>query len=110
MRDKVDKNKSFNAVRKFALYQCKQDSFHGNCDVSVDNFLYNNIYVAVYYQVSYEDFRVEITWEDDNSQPDYKKIGLHGYYSSNFQYFSFNDTTNTLSFKDGDHNISVHPV
>ena len=78
--------------KAFALYQSRndvlqRDSFHGNCNVVVDNLLYSNIYVAVYYQAAYMDFKVEILWEQDPSQPDYKQIGLHGSYSSNFQCF-----------------------
>lgn len=111
----MDKYKSLGAVKAFALYQSRndvlqKDNFHGNCNVVVDNLLYSNIYVAVYYQAAYMDFKVEILWEQDDSQPDYKQIGLHGSYSSNFQCFNFNETTNTLSFKDSNHNISIHPA
>ena len=105
---------SFAAARNFALFQCRnsdaqEDRFYGKCNVVVDDMLYRNIDVSVSYQVGYMDFRVVILWEQDTSQSDYKKIGLHGYYSSNFQSFSFDEATNTLSFNDDTHRISVHP-
>lgn len=107
-------NKSLSACREFSLFQCsnatlQEDRFYGKCDVAVDNMLYRNIDVSVSYQVAYMDFKVDIFWEQDTSQPDYKGVGLHGYYSSNFQSFSFDEATNTLCFNDDIHRISVHP-
>ena len=111
----MNKDASFSACREFALFQCRnatlqEDRFFGKCDVAVDNLLYRNIDVAVAYQVPYMDFRVDILWEQDASQKNYKDVGLHGYYSSNFQSFSFDETANSLSFNDGIHRIVVHPV
>lgn len=110
----MNKEESLSACREFALYQCrnailKQDAFYGKCDVAVDNLLYRNIDVDVSYQVPFEDFRVTILWEQDTSKKNYKDIGLHGYYSSNFQSFYFDVTANSLSFNDGIHRIVVHP-
>lgn len=107
-------HESSGAVHDFALYQCRgkmlqQDNFHDKCNVTVDNHLYRDVFVSTYYQVPYMDYKVEIVWEDDPSQPDYKELGLHGSYSSNFQDFVFNETGNFLSFTDGDHNISIYP-
>ena len=107
-------HESSGAVHDFALYQCRdkvlqQDNFHGKCNVTVDNHLYRDVFVSTYYQVPYMDYKVEIVWEDDPSQPDYKELGLHGSSSSNFQDFVFTETGNSLSFTDGNHNISIYP-
>ena len=37
------------------------------------------------------DYRIEITWEEDPTQPTYDSINLHGYYSTNFQTFVFDE-------------------
>lgn len=111
----MSKETSFKACREFALFQhqndrVKDDHYFGKCNVSVDDMLYRNISVTISYQVLYMDFKVDILWEQDDSQPDYKDIGLHGYYSSNFQSFSFNKAANSLSFNDGSYRIVIHPL
>lgn len=110
----MDKVKSLDAAREFTINQFhggsgRRDVFHGQCNVVVDNYLYSNVYVSSYYQIEYMDYKIEIIWEDDKSQPDYKEIGLRGSYSSNFQMFNFDKETNTLSFEDGSHKIAIHP-
>lgn len=108
-------DESFEACREFIIFQHKNstlrdDHYFGKSNVSVDDMLYKNISVSVTYQVGYMDYKVEIFWEQDDSQPDYKDIGLHGKYSSNFQIFSFNEAVNALSFYDGSHEIVIHPL
>lgn len=106
-----DASESLEAVREFVLNQhtVTGDKFYGACNVVVGDLLYANVYVAMYYQIDTKDFRVSIMWEEDSSQPDFRSINLHGSYSSNFQLFSFNESTNTLAFEDGLHKISIHP-
>lgn len=48
---------------------------------------------------------VNIIWEDDESKAEYHTLGLHGYYNTNYQAFSF--ANGNLVFYDGDNKISV---
>lgn len=50
--------------------------------------------------------KVEVFWEDDQSQLDYSAINLHGTYNTNFQEFVFSkgvlkwvDNENTIEIK-----------
>lgn len=86
------------------------ETFYGLRDVSVihnsTEYIYKNIYVKIYYDASYAQMKVEILWEDDTSQPEYKTIGLHGIYNTNFQEFTYlngilkwNDNNNIITIK-----------
>ena len=33
--------------------------------------------MSIGYQYNYMDYKVELIWEDDTSQPNYEDIGLH---------------------------------
>ncbi|SDA11297.1 hypothetical protein SAMN02910447_00391 [Ruminococcus sp. YE71] len=108
-------NNSFSAVKDFISFQNNKndsqgDRYYGNCNVVVDQYLYKDVNVYIYYQTAYMDYRIEITWEEDPTQPTYDSINLHGYYSTNFQTFVFDEGSNNLSFMDGEHNISIHPL
>ena len=110
----MDKIKSFDAAREFTFNQFRggsgrREAFHGQCNVVVDDYLYSDVFVSSYYQVGYSDYKIEIGWEDDKSQPDYNELGLRGSYSSNFQMFSFDKAANALSIEDGSRKIVVHP-
>ena len=107
----MDKMQSLDEVREFVLNQhtIRGDRFDGKCNVSVGDYLYSNVDVSIYYQHGYSDYTVAIMWEEDDSQPDYNRLGLRGSYSSNFYLFNFNETTNTLAFEDGQHRIAIHP-
>ena len=111
----MDKKASSEAVWNFisnqhsATDKSRRDMFQGQCSVSVDTYLYSDIYVTITYSIPYMDYSVNIVWEDDDTQPDYKSLGLHGKYSSSFQDFSFDKKLNTLSFKDGIRVITIHP-
>ena len=61
--------------------------------------------MSIGYQYNYMDYKVELIWEDDTSQPNYEDIGLHEEYSTNWQEFSFSG--GRLSFTDGDNQVSV---
>lgn len=83
--------------------------FHGYVDVAVsrDNrtYIYKNVYVNVYYNVGYMQMNIDIGWEDDDRQPDYRSLNLHVGYNTNFQVFSYQD--DYLSWDDGDNRISI---
>lgn len=103
------KNKSFRNVRLFAeAAGGTPDDFRETVDVLVQtstSHLYRDIEIHISYRYGYRDYQIELMWENDMCQIDYHKLGLHGYYSTNFQAFSFSD--NTLSFQDGDNVIVV---
>lgn len=48
---------------------------------------------------------LDIIWEDDESQPSYQTLCLHGTYNSNFQNFIFSN--HTLQWKDGESKILI---
>lgn len=48
---------------------------------------------------------MEILWEYDKKQKDYKSLDLHGYYNTNFQKFSYRD--GNLCFMDGSNEITI---
>lgn len=84
------------------------DAFDTNIDVLVTGVteqLFKQVYFRTYYEVPYMQFVVAIVWEDDRNKPEYHSLGLHGYYNTNYQSFSFAD--GNLVFYDGDNKISV---
>ena len=101
----MDKNSSFDAVKDAVT----NGEFHGKVDVVVSGreytYIYKQIYVSVYYNVPYMQMNVEISWEDDSSQPDYKILNLHVGYNSNFQQFSHKN--GYLIWEDGSNRISI---
>lgn len=100
---------------KFSSILAVKDAIGGETyydlrDVSVTHnsteYIYKNIYVKIYYDTSYAQMCVEVIWEDDASQPEYKTIGLHGIYNTNFQEFTYsngilkwNDNNNIIAIK-----------
>ena len=104
------KKRSFSSVRSFAEASGgSPDSFYRRVDVMVchgqEKYLYQEIYMSISYQYKYMDYKVDLVWEDDATQPDYEDIGLHGGYSTNFQEFSFSG--DELSFTDGGNQVSI---
>jgi hypothetical protein len=101
--------KSMQSVRSFVeSLGGTPDAFHTNIDVlvtSIKEQLFRQVYFQTSYNASYMQFVVEILWEDDKSKPEYHSLGLHGYYNTNFQSFSFAD--GNLIFYDGNNKISV---
>ena len=104
------REKSFSNVRSFAgASGGSPDNFYRRVNVTVhhgqEEYLYRGIYMSIGYQYNYMDYKVELIWEDDTSQPNYEDIGLHGEYSTNWQEFSFSG--GRLSFTDDDNQVSV---
>ena len=102
----MDKNKSLMAVKDAV----ENGEFHDNIDVAVSNYeqiyIYKNVYVNVYYNAPYMQMNIDIDWDDDDTKPAYKSIGLHAGYNTNFQDFSCKD--GCLSWDDGDNRISIN--
>lgn len=93
----MDKFNSFMAIKD----AIRGDSFYGYKDVYVfgdNNYIYKNVYVAIYYDISRMQMKVEIIWEEDESQPYYKNIGLFGSYDTEHQEFIF--TNHQLQWQD----------
>lgn len=110
MLDEKSKDISFNNVKAFVEAQKGvADHFRGTFDVLVASFseeyLYHNVEIQTFYDIPYMEYKVQIIWEDDEAQIDYKDLGLHGYYSTNFQLFLPNG--NTLEFYDGTNKITI---
>lgn len=102
-------NRSFNNVMKFLQTHSRDiTSYHNKHNVIVNgNCLYQNIEIGIY-EASYglhSCYKVDIVWEEDESQVNYKEIGLHGSYSSDYQ--TFKKSGNDLTFKDGNNNITI---
>ena len=102
----MKKYDSMNAIKKAigddGLFAGKINAIveHGN-----DTYQYSNIYLKILYNVSYMQMDVDIVWEDDTTQVDYKTLGLHGSYNTNFQEFSFSN--GFLQWFDGDKKIMI---
>lgn len=100
---------SFSCVRKFAESMGESpDSFFERVNVLVhadSDYCYHNIRMTITYNYSYMDYQVSLFWEDDDNQPEYKTLDLHGQYSTNFQEFMF--TNGVLSFTDGTNQITI---
>lgn len=105
------RQESFDNVRKFLEFlgeipECPPRKVNvlvqGN-----KQFSYHNIGMSISQRPKYRDYGVDLMWEDDVDQPDYTALGLRGKYSSNFVLFAF--TNGTLSFADGNNQISILP-
>ena len=101
----MDKIKSLMALREAIggeLYVDHIDATvkHGNA-----LYTYSNIFFKVNYDVRYKQLTVSIVWEDDASQPDYQKLGLHGTYNTNYQEFIYEN--GTLRWEDGSNTIMI---
>lgn len=85
------------------------ESFSGQKDVYVsvngNNYIYENVYVRIDYHVAYMQMEVHILWEEDDSQPNYKEIGLFGSYNTNYQEFEFSN--NRLQWQDNNCKIMI---
>lgn len=102
-------NPSFKNVRKFIeAWGSTSDTFCVTTDVYVtknkQTYDYNDITVQINYHYGTEDYEVLIYWEEDEDADNYKKLGLHGTYSTNFQKFTFSDA---LKFTDGKCKVTV---
>ena len=104
-----EKDLSFRNIRKFAeAANGTPDNFCKIFDVIVISdtpYLYRNITMTIHYDYGYMDYQVELFWEEDADQVDYRHLGLHGQYSTNFQSFTFSNRT--LSFHDGHNTVSI---
>ena len=109
MLSEKDREKSFRAVREFAeAAGGSADSFYKKVTVTVQadrEYIYRDIDMSISYNYGYMDYQVKPIWEDDEAGEDYRSLGLHGQYSSNFQLFSF--LGGALRFEDGDNTIRV---
>lgn len=105
-------NSSFHNVQKFLDFLDERPSCSlKKVNVLVHNgrqHLYRNINMSITFQPGPEDYKIDLIWEDDDSQPEYKSLGLHGYYSTNFQKFTFSN--GILTFTDGANHITIMPL
>lgn len=110
MLDEENKKKSFDNVYLFVgLHNGTANSFRGTFNVQVvshsEEYLYHNVEIYTSYDYANMAYKVSIIWEDDLTQKDYKDLGLHSYYSTNFQLFLLKG--NTLVFDDGEKEITI---
>ena len=63
------------------------------------------VFVSATYNIAYMQMDIDVVWEDDSSQPDYRTLGLHGRYNSHFQEFQYDD--GYLRWNDGTASISI---
>lgn len=102
----MSRDRSFAAVKK-AIGGGSSFSGKRNVLVSVGErtFLYKDVFVSATYNIAYMQMDIDVVWEDDSSQPDYRTLGLHGRYNSHFQEFQYDD--GYLRWNDGTASISI---
>ena len=71
-------------------------------------YKYSNISVFVSYNIPYMQMDVSVIWEDDDTQIDYKTLGLHGVYNTNFQNFVYEN--GDLIWYDGNKKIVIKSI
>ena len=109
----MSKMNAIKAIKEFvlAINFEPSDSFTSKMNVIVQNnnsnYVYKDIFTSIYYVASYGQFNVEIVWEDDKEQVDYKSLQLHGTYNTNFQ-TDMTYSNQTLSFNDGENKITLY--
>ncbi len=74
--------------------------------ISDKEYLFTNITVTISYNAAYKQFDIGIIWEEDNSKPKYKTLGLHGLYNTNFQIVEY--MNDNLTFIDGNNKIIIY--
>lgn len=107
MQSKDDKINSIHAVKQLTQ---NSESFLTTTTVVVQftnksKLTYDGIKVFCGYDHGYGQYKVEIYWEDDSTQPHYKEEGLYGQYNTNFQHMEYND--NSLIIYDQALSISI---
>ena len=104
--ENMSRDRSFAAVKKAIG---GGSSFSGKRNVLVSmgerTFLYKDVFVSATYNIAYMQMDIDVVWEDDSSQPDYRTLGLHGRYNSHFQEFQYDD--GYLRWNDGTASISI---
>lgn len=102
----MSRDRSFAAVKKAIG---GGSSFSGKRNVLVSmgerTFLYKDVFVSATYNIAYMQMDIDVVWEDDSSQPDYRTLGLHVRYNSHFQEFQYDD--GYLRWNDGTASISI---
>lgn len=71
-------------------------------------YKYSNISVYISYNIRYEQMDISILWEDDYTQINYKTLGLHGVYNTNFQNFVYEN--GDLIWYDGNNKIVLKSI
>ena len=111
MLDPAKRRASSQSVRLFmencgSIYNIYQGVFYVLVVDSLNRrFQYKSVPISISYNYNYGDYQVSIEWEADSDAQDYKRLGLHGCYSTNFQFFDF--SSNSLAFTDGALQISI---
>ena len=100
---------SLDQVKKFIWKHGDNDYYNGKCTVFVNQrgveIIYHNIAVSISFDGL--DYKVAFSWDDDESHPDYRYLGLYGVYSSYYNMFKYNENTYTLNLKNNDKSITI---
>lgn len=112
MSNKLDKETRMESMQNIHEFMeaCGHisDTFYMKLNVLVyvngREYEYESVTVNISHEFKFGHYKVSIIWEDDKSQIPYEQLGLHGYYSTNFQEFSF---LTSLDFDDGNKSISI---
>lgn len=106
MLDVNQKERSYNAARVFVD---RGNRYYGIHDVAVQNqgrtYWFKNAPVYIAYYNDFGDIRVSVIWEESTSTHDYKELGLHGTYSSNYEIFILEGKD--LLWNDGESKVTV---
>lgn len=94
--NQLSKNKKNHAILAVKAATKNKDSFRAIVDVNVNiddecQWNYQQINTAIYYDVKYKQFTVEIYWEEDKQSEEYKDRDLFGIYNTNFNEMEFRD-------------------
>ena len=95
---------SLEQVKKFIWKHGYDDYYTGKCIVYVNQSGAEIIYHKITVRISFDvlDYKVALSWDDDESHPDYRDLGLYGVYSSYYNMFKYNENTHTLNLKNND--------
>lgn len=93
---------SFNAILDFTG---NKQSFQKKLNVLVlknnESYLYEDITVIIDYQVSYNQYKISIIWEEDLNQRSFRELNLRGMYNTNFNKFFLENENLVLTDDNG---------
>ena len=98
---------SLDQVKQFILEHGDNDRYNGKCTVYVNQYGVEEVY-QIEVSISFDGlgYQVAFSWDDDESYPDYRELGLYGVYSSCYNMFKYNKS-GTLNLKNNDKSITI---
>ncbi len=103
---------SLDQVKKFVMKHGADDHYTGKCTVFVNQYGVDTTYHKITVSISFDglDYKVAFVWDDDETHPDYRNLGLYGVYSSYYNMFKYNENTYTLNLKNNGKSITIQAL